>query len=112
MVALMLTVVAAGLAACGSAPHPTAHPKPTPTPAPTLNPSASFEDKYAALHLGMSLDDVRTIMGSQGSTMSQADNGAGTTSIVLEWVDPKSSAHAIIVDFVNNVMQTKSSIGF
>lgn len=112
VIALVLAVAAAGLAACGSAPHATARAKTTPVPTPTINPSASFEAKYASLHQGLSLDDVRGIMGSPGSTMSEADNGAGTTSIVIQWQDPKSSAHSIIVDFVNNVMETKSAIGF
>ena len=76
-----------------------------------MNPAASFETKYASLHAGLTLDDVRGIMGSAGSTMSEADNGAGTTSIVIQWMDTKSS-HSIIVDFVNNVMQSKSAIGF
>jgi hypothetical protein len=111
-IALLLAVVAAGLAACGSTPHATPRPKATPVPTPTVNPSASFEAKYASLHQGLSLDDVRGIMGSPGSTMSEADNGAGMTSVVLQWQDPKSSGHSIIVDFVNNVMQTKSAIGF
>ena len=110
-VALLLTVAASGLAACGSAPHPTPRPKPTPTAVPTLNPAASFEAKYSSLHAGLTLDAVRGIMGSAGSTMSEADNGAGTTSIVLQWMDTKSS-HSIIVDFVNNVMESKSAIGF
>ncbi|MBV8527204.1 MAG: hypothetical protein JOZ75_02705 [Candidatus Dormibacteraeota bacterium] len=108
----MLAVVAAGLAACGSAPKATPHAKATPTPAPTINPSAPFEAKYASLHQGLSLDDVRGIMGSPGSTMSEADNGAGTTSIVIQWQDPKDAGHSIIAAFVNNVMQTKSAIGF
>lgn len=111
-IALMLALVAAGLAACGSAPKATPHAKHTPTPSPTINPSASFEAKYASLHQGLSLDDVRGIMGAQGSTMSEADNGAGTTSIVIQWQDPKSAGHSIIASFVNNIMQTKSAIGF
>ena len=110
-IALMLAVVAAGLAACGSTPHPTAHAKATAAPTPTVNPAASFEAKYASLHQGLTLDNVRGIMGSPGSTMSEADNGAGTTSIVIQWQDPKSG-HSIIADFVNNVMETKSAIGF
>ena len=110
-VALLLTVCAAGLAACGSTPHTTPHAKATAVPTPTINPAASFEAKYASLHQGLTLDDVRGIMGSPGSTMSEADNGAGTTSIVIQWQDSKSG-HSIIVDFVNNIMETKSAIGF
>lgn len=111
-IAILSAVIAMGLAACGSTAHPTAHPKATAVPTPTVNPSASFEAKYASIHQGLSLDDVRGIMGSPGSTMSEADNGAGTTSIVIQWQDPKSSGHSIIVDFVNNVMETKSAVGF
>lgn len=111
-IALLLALVAAGLAACGSAPKATPHAKHTPTPAPTINPSASFEAKYQSIHQGLTLDDVRGIMGSPGSTMSEADNGAGNTSIVIQWQDPKAAGHSIIVAFVNNVMQTKSAIGF
>jgi hypothetical protein len=112
LIALLLTVVAAGLAACGSAPHPTPKHTPTPKAVPTVNPSAGFNDKYTGLKAGMTLDTVRGIMGSDGSTMSEADNGAGTTSIVIQWQDPKAPSHSIIVSFVNNVMQTKSAIGF
>ena len=111
LIALLLTVVAAGAAACGSGPRATPHPKATAKVTPTVNPAASFETKYAGLHSGLTLPDVRGIMGSDGSTLSEADNGSGTTSIVIQWTDSKSG-HSIIVSFVNNVMQTKSAIGF
>ena len=110
-VALLLTVAAWGLAACGSAPHPTARPKPTPTALPTVNPAASFEAKYASIHAGLTLDAVRGIMGSAGSTIAEADNGAGNTSMVIQWQDAKSG-HSITVDFVNNVVLSKSANGF
>lgn len=110
-VALVLTVAASGLVACGSAPHPTARPKPTPTAVPTVNPAASFEAKYASIHSGLTLDTVRGIMGSAGSTIAEADNGAGNTSMVIQWQDTKSS-HTINVDFVNNVVLSKSANGF
>ena len=110
-VALLLTMVAAGLAACGSTPHPTPHPKATAVPTPTVNPAASFEAKYASIHAGLTVDDVRGIMGSAGSTIAEADNGAGNTSMVIQWQDTKST-HTINVDFVNNVELSKSANGF
>ena len=110
LIALSLAVVAVGLAACGSAPHPTAkHTTPTPHVAPTPA-VVTFEDKYAAIKAGMSVDDVRSLMGSAGSTLSEAD-APGASSMVIQWQDPKSS-HSITVDFVNSVMQSKVASGF
>lgn len=109
-----LAALAVALVACGgSAPTHTPRPassssaKASATPAPV-----TFSSKYDALKAGMTVDQVRGIMGSQGSTLSQADSGAGTSSIVIEWQDPKASSHQIIVDFINNVMMSKSAIGF
>lgn len=113
-VAAPLVVFALALAACGGS-TPTHSPKPgssgsakaSATPAPV-----TFSSKYDALKTGMTLDQVRGIMGSQGSTLSQADNGAGASSIVIQWQDPKMSSHQIIVDFINNMMMSKSALGF
>jgi hypothetical protein len=113
LVALSLTVVAMALAACGGSSHPSAKPsvRATHSAVPTPTPPPSFTDKYAILKSGMTRDAVQSIMGSPGSTLSESDNGAGTTSAVVEWQDPKSSK-SIIVSFVNNVMQSKSAVGF
>lgn len=114
-IAAPLAVLAVTLAACGGGtPSHSAKPgssssaKASPTPTPPV----TFSSKYEALKAGMTLDQVRGIMGSQGSTLSQADNGAGTSSIVIQWQDPKMSSHQIIVDFINNTMMSKSAIGF
>lgn len=112
-VALSLTVVAMALAACGGSSHPSAKPsaRGTHSAAPTPTPPPSFTDKYGIIKSGMTRDAVVSIMGSSGSTLSESDNGAGTTSAVVQWTDPKTSK-SIIVSFVNNVMQSKSAVGF
>lgn len=108
-----LAALAMALVACGSSPSHSPTPgasssaKASATPAPV-----TFSSKYDALKAGMTVDQVRGIMGSQGSTLSQADNGAGTSSIVIQWQDPKVSSHQVIVDFINNAMMSKSAIGF
>lgn len=114
LLALSVVVVAVALVACGGTSHasakPSAHSSAKAIPTPTSPPT--FSEKYTSLKAGMTLDNVRAIMGSQGSVLSQADNGAGTTSIVLEWEDPKTKSHQVIAAFVNNVMMSKSAIGF
>jgi hypothetical protein len=114
LIALPAALLLVALAACGGSSHATAKPSahssaktsPTPSSPPT------FSAKYASIKTGMTIGEVRTIMGAQGSVLSQADNGAGTTSIVLEWADPKAQSHQVIAAFVNNVMMSKSAIGF
>ena len=111
VLALTLAVVAAAVAGCGGSAHTTPKVKATHAAVPTPSPPPQFSDKYAEIHAGMTLDDVRSLMGSQGNPLSQSDNGAGTTSIVVQWQDPKSSK-SIIVTFIDNLMSTKSAIGF
>ena len=72
---------------------------------------ADAQTKIEAMKAGMTVDQVREVMGTQGSTLSQADNGS-SSSIVISWQDPKASSHQVIVSFVNNVMMSKSAIGF
>ncbi|MGH7686360.1 MAG: hypothetical protein ACREN2_06045 [Candidatus Dormibacteria bacterium] len=111
LIALALVGVAASVAACGGSPKPSHTPKPTHIAAPTPSPPPGFTDKYGSLHSGMALADVRLLMGGDGSTLSESDNGAGTTSKVIEWTDPKTSK-SIIVSFVNDLETTKSAVGF
>ena len=109
--AVALMVAAASIAACGGSSKPSSTPKPTHVAAPTPSPPPGFTDKYVSLHSGMALADVRILMGSDGSTLSESDNGAGTTSKVIQWTDPKTSK-SIIVAFVNDLETTKSAVGF
>lgn len=111
VIAFGLVVVAAFIAACGGSSKPSQTPKPTHSAVPTPSPPPGFTDKYVSLHAGMALGDVRILMGSDGSTLSESDNGAGTTSKVVQWTDPKSSK-SIIVAFVNDLETTKSAVGF
>ncbi|HEX6538372.1 MAG TPA: hypothetical protein VF155_04250 [Candidatus Dormibacteraeota bacterium] len=113
LITLSLLVVVTALVGCGGSSHttPKASSRPAHSAVPTPTPPPKFTDKYGIIHAGMTLDDVRTLMGGQGNTLSEADNGAGTTSIVIEWQDPKSSK-SIIVTFVNNAVASKSAIGF
>lgn len=111
LIPLALVVVAASIAACGGSATPSHTPKPTHSAAPTPSPPPGFTDKYASLHAGMALADVRILMGSDGSTQSESDNGAGVTSKVVEWTDPKTSK-SIIVAFVNDLETTKTAVGF
>ena len=111
LVPLALVLAAASIAACGGSSHPSAKPKPTHSAAPTPTPPPGFTDKYVTLHAGMALADVRTLMGSDGTTQSESDNGAGITSKVIEWTDPKTSK-SIIVTFINDLETTKSAVGF
>lgn len=111
VIAFGLVVVAAFIAACGGSSKPSQTPKPTHSAVPTPSPPPGFTDKYVSLHAGMALADVRTLMGSDGSTQSESDSGSGITTKVIEWTDPKSSK-SIYVTFVNDLEQTKSASGF
>lgn len=113
LIAVSLPVLASALVGCGGSSHPSpkASSRASHSAVPTPSPPPKFSDKYGIIHAGMTLDDVKTLMGGQGNTLSEADNGAGTTSIVIEWQDPKSSK-SIIVTFVNNTVASKSAIGF